>query len=418
MTAGAQVASGGAPHRAGRRRRAVLAGAALAWLLLGALAPAPPVRADGGAPNLAYIVSRSASGNGGTLAALDIARRKVTWTTALAAAPTAVQLSVDGRTVFVAENGGNGVVLIDARTHQVSRTFATGAAGDLALDVSVTGALYASIATAGALAAVDLTNMRASQVPVGAGAAGLAMAGPGSDNAAPQDAEVYVTHPQSNTVTIVSSTRHTTVATVAVPGGPEAVVAPGTGGLAYVTTRAGTVVVIGLSDHQVRGTVYSAPGDELGRMDYDAVTGAIYLTDVTRNQVLALAPASIGGDGGAARIPAEPARATAIPGGPSAVAVTFDGAFGFVTQRAAGSVTMLDLGAHQTLATIPVPGQPVAVVTGAYPPALDVRTSNIIGALLYVLAGASILAVAGYFFGWFGAARRWIAARLGSTRPA
>ncbi|HEY7984267.1 MAG TPA: hypothetical protein VID73_08865, partial [Ktedonobacterales bacterium] len=226
----------------------------------------------------------------------------------------------------------------------------------------------------------------------------------------------YVTHPQANTVSIISSTRHTTVATVTVPGGPEAVVAPGTGGLAYVTTHAGTVEVIGLSDHKLRGTVYRAPGDEFGRMDYDAVTGAIYLTDVTRNQVLALAPASISGDGGAARIPAEPARATAIPGGPAAIAVTFDGAFGFVTQRAAGSVTMLDLGAHQTLATIAVPGQPVAVITGAYPPALDVRTSNFIGALLYVLAGASILAVAGYFFGWFGAARRWFASRLGRAR--
>jgi DNA-binding beta-propeller fold protein YncE len=414
MTARAENASRGAPCR---RRRAGLALGALAWLLLSWLAPVPAAHADGGAPNLAYVVSRAATGNGGYLAAIDIAQRKLAWRIALASAPSAVQLSVDGRTVYVAESGAHGVVLIDARSHHETAALATGAASDLALDVSVTGALFASNSAPGTLAAVDTESAKvAAYIPVGVGATGLAVAGPGSDSARPQDSEVYVTHPEADSVTIVSATRHTVVATVTVPGGPQAVVAPGTGGLAYVTTRAGTVEIIGLSDHRVRGTVYAAPGDEFGRMDYDAVTGAIYLTDVTRDQALALAPASINGDGGATHIPAEPARTTHIAGGPSAVAVTFDGAFAFVTQREAGSVTMLDLAAHQTLAAIDVPGHPVAVITGAYPPALDTQASTIVGVLLYVLAGASILAVAGYFFGWFGRARRWLITHLGRSR--
>jgi YVTN family beta-propeller protein len=392
-------------------RRAALA--ALAWLLFAWLALAPRARADGGAPNLAYVVSQSTSGNGGFLAAIDIAQRKVTWRVALAAAPTAVQLSVDGRTVYVAENAAHGVVLIDARSHHRTAAIATGPASDLALDVSVTGILFAASSAPGRLAVVD--PQRASvvaRIPIEANAAGAALAGPGSDSAAPQDSEIYVAHPSSNTVSILSATRHAVEATVAVPGGPQWVVAPGTGGLAYVATRTGTVEVVGLSNHRVRGTVYTAPGDAFGRMDYDAVTGAIYVPDETRNQVLALAPAFIS-DSGAARIPAEPERAIPIAGAPSAVAVTFDGAYGFVTQRDAGSVTMLDLAAHQALATIAVPGHPVAVITGAYPPALDAQTASRVGVLLYVLAGAAALAVAGYFFGWFGAAGRWLTALWG-----
>jgi YVTN family beta-propeller protein len=413
MTVPAHGAARGAPRR---RRHTALALGALAWLLFCWLAPTPGAHADGGAPNLAYVVSQSTSGGSGSLAAIDIAQRKLTWHMALGAAPTAVQLSLDGRTVYVAANAPNGVLLIDARNHRVTSALATGAAGDLALDTSVTGALFASIGATGRLAMVDAQNARvAASISVGAGAAGLAVAGPGSDSARPQDTEIYVTHPNANTVSIVSATARAVVATVAVPGGPRTAVAPGTGGLAYVTTRSGTVELIGLSDHRVRGTVYATPGDELGRMDYDAVTGAIYLTDVTRNQVLALAPASISGDG-TVHIPAEPARTISIAGGPSAVAITFDGAFGFVTQREAGSVTMLDPAAHQTLATIAVSGHPVAVITGAYPPALDAQTSNVVGALLYVLAGASMLAVAGYFFGWFATARRWLAARRGRSR--
>ena len=415
MTVRAHGAARGVLHH---RRQAALALGTLAWLLFAWLAPAPGARADGGAPNLAYVVSQSASGSGGSLATIDIAQRKVAWQMALGATPTAVQLSLDGRTVYVAASAPNGVLLVDARSHRVTKALATGAASDLALDTSVTGALFASIGATGRLAMVDVQNARvAASIPVGAGAAGLAVAGPGSDSARPQDTEIYVTLPDANTVQIVSATARAVVATAAVPGGPRTAVAPGTGGLAYVATRSGTVELIGLSDHRLRGTVYAAPGDELGRMDYDAVTGAIYLTDVTRNQVLALAPASLGGDG-AVHIPAEPARTIPIAGGPSAVAITFDGAYGFVTQREAGSVAMLDLAAHQTLATITVPGHPVAVITGAYPPALDAQTSNVVGVLLYVLAGASVLVVAGYFFGWFGAARRWLAARLGRSRSA
>jgi DNA-binding beta-propeller fold protein YncE len=416
MTARARDAARGAPRQ---RRRTSFALGALLWLLLGWLAPMPAAHADGGAPNLAYVVSRAATGNGGSLAVIDVAQRKLAWQVPLAAAPNAVQLSADGRTVYVAESGANGVVLLDARSHRVTAALRTGAAGDLALDISVTGALFASNGATGRLAVVDPARARVTaSIPVGMGAAGLAVAGPGSDSANAQDTEIYVAHPEANSVTIVSATHHTVLSTVTIPGGPQAVVAPGTGGLAYVATRAGTVELIGLTDHQRHGTVYSAPGDEFGRMDYDAVTGEIYLADVTRDQVVALAPASLGGDSGAARVPAEPARMTPIAGGPSAVAITFDGAFGFVTQREAGSVTMLDLAAHQSLATIAVEGQPVAVITGAYPPALDARTADVVGMLLYVLAGVSALAVAGYFFGWFGAARRWLNAWIGRSRSA
>jgi YVTN family beta-propeller protein len=53
------------------------------------------------------------------------------------------------------------------------------------------------------------------------------------------------------------------------------------------------------------------------------------------------------------------------------VAVTCDGAYGFVAQHAAGTVAMLDPSTHRLLATITVGGSPTALVTGPYPPAVS-----------------------------------------------
>ena len=75
-------------------------------------------------------------------------------------------------------------------------------------------------------------------------------------------------------MTVISTlNRKSAFATISVPGGPLSVTVPATGGVAYVGTRAGTVVALSLARHKVIGTLLRLPTGPIGLMDYDAVTG-------------------------------------------------------------------------------------------------------------------------------------------------
>src|SRR5260221_4878720 len=119
-------------------------------------------------------------------------------------------------------------------------------------------------------------------------------------------------------------------------------------------------------------------------MDYDGITGQVYVPNITRNEVAVLRPASAPSGGGVAQLPTEPARTLAVGGGPAAVAITFDGAYGFVAQGAAGSVTMLDIAAHHTVATLAVGGKPRALIPRSLPPLLGRQAAHILGVLVHL----------------------------------
>ena len=93
-------------------------------VVLGAtLALVPAARADGGAPNLAYV-----SGAPGGVAIIDIASQKITGTVQVAGDPRGMTLSLDGRSLYVALAAKNGVAVIDAQAKQVVNTLSTGPA--------------------------------------------------------------------------------------------------------------------------------------------------------------------------------------------------------------------------------------------------------------------------------------------------
>src|SRR6202043_3058951 len=68
--------------------------------------------------------------------------------------------------------------------------------------------------------------------------------------------------------------------TVPVAGGPQYISIPG-GFTAYVTTRQGTVVAVDLNTRQVIGTLLSR--GQFGPMDYNAITGEVYVPDQQHN---------------------------------------------------------------------------------------------------------------------------------------
>ncbi|MGZ3715053.1 MAG: YncE family protein [Ktedonobacterales bacterium] len=360
--------------------------------------------ADGGAPNLAYIAGGGSGAN--DLVVIDIAKRSVTGHVTVGGAPAGVVLSADGRFAYVTQSAKNSLAIVDARDLHVAATVPVGSQPQvLALDQTETpNVLY--IANSGG-DTVSVVNPDARKVvatfPVGQHPGGLAIALNGT-GIVPQDindAELYVANTGSDSVTVISTEHRRVLATIPVPGGPVGVVVPQSGGVAYVSLRSGAVAVVSLAKHTLLGTLLPPPPGATtlpGTMDYDAVTGQVYVPEPATGNVVVLAPASAGSGGASPVLPTEPARALSFGGGPSAVAITFDGAYGFVTQRDAGKATMFDVGTHKPLAEIAVGGAPRAVVTGAYPPLLNRQTANVaaylVTALLVLVLAVSVFFVA------------------------
>lgn len=373
----------------------------LVLLLLTAAIPTGTARADGGAPNLAYVAG--AGQHGDELAILDIASRKVTGHVSLGGTPTAVVLSFDARFAYVTEATANRLAVVDTRTLQVAATVAAGAhpqAVILAGSAGVT-ALFVTARDSNAVEIINADTHRAvASVPVGSQPLGEALAAQGSgiNDSDINDAEVYVANSGSTSISVISTDHRRVIATIPTPGAPIGVVVPATGGVAYVTTQAGAVLALSLARHTVLGTIFQLPaGHTPGQMDYNAVTGQIGVPDPAGNVVYILRPASAGDAGQAPSLPNEPARVIPIGGGPVAIAITFDGAYAFVAEHDAGSVAMVDAPTRRLLATISVGGTPRGLVTGSYPPLVDRQTANIgafiIIALIIIVMAYGVFAV-------------------------
>ncbi len=374
---------------------ALAAALALVWLLL-AFAGHPGVaRADGGAPNLVYVAG--AGTNGGDLVVADIAKHQVTAHIPIGGGPSAVALSGDSRFAYVTQADANSLAIVDAHDQRVTAHLALGRRPSALIydPISSFNLLFASESGDDTVAMIDADKRTVlARFHVGKQPAGLGLAVPGSGIASnlPSEAELYVADSAGDTVTVISTLNRKVVATIPVPGGPLSVTVPATGGVAYVGTRSGTIVAISLARHQVIGTLLRLPTGPIGLMDYDAVTGQIYAPATQAGQVAVLTPVSAGDGTTPPTLPKEPSRTLAFAGGPSAVAITFDGAFAFVAEQSAGRVVMLDPSTRATLATLAVGGSPRALVTGAFPPVLSTQGANIAGILISLAVLAAIVA--------------------------
>ena len=361
-------------------------------MTLGALAvwwggAVPAAHADGGAPNLAYVVGGGKSGD--QLVVLDIGQRSVAWSVALGSQPQAVVLSADGRFAYVPEAGANRVAIVDTSAHQVVGSMAVGS-GPQAIATDPSGGLhwlFVANKTSNTLTVLDADTHRVrATLAVGQGPVGVAVATSTSGIRTPGNTsalEVYVANRESRTLSVITTNGLHTVATIALPDAPCALTIPAAGGIAYVATCSGKVLAVGLASHQVLGVLLSDLGGDPGLMDYDAVTGQLYVPVPEKDHVVILRPAVIRADG-SLLAPVEPLRTLTFSGAPSAVAITFDGVLGFVAGSGSGQVVEMDVATRQTLSTVSVGGAPRAIVTGPYPPALNRQTANILTTLVYV----------------------------------
>lgn len=373
-----------------------LAVVAVLGLVFAAAIPVGTTRADGGAPNLAYIAG--AGQHGEDLTVLDIASRKVTGHVQISGTPTSVVLSYDARYAYVTEATAGRLAVVDTRTLQVIGTVAAGRHPQAVVLTAGAGVstlfVTARDSNAVEIIAADSRHLLAS-VAVGAQPLGEALAGQGSGikDSDINDAELYVANSGSDSVSVISTDRQRVIATIPTPGAPVGIAIPSAGGVAYVATQSGAILALSLARHSVLGTLFQLPaGHTPGQMDYNAVTGQISVPDPAGNAVYFLRPASAGDASQTSSLPDEPARVLPIEGGPAAVAITFDGAYAFVAERDAGRVAMVDAPTRQLLATISVGGSPVGLMTGPYPPLVDRQAANI-GAIIVIVLMVGVMAI-------------------------
>jgi DNA-binding beta-propeller fold protein YncE len=315
---------------------------------------APHTHADGGAPNLAYV-----SGTPSGVSVIDVGQAKVTKTIAVVGDPHTILLSQDGGFLYASQPAVGQVSVIRADTgHIFCTAHLTGEPSLLAIDPD-TNTLYAAGSGAAQVTALDPTNCKVLYTfGVNGPVYGIAVAlTAGSGLNGGTSNELWV----ASTVglTIFDDRIGQVLGTVPLPEGPEYLSIP-PGETAYVTTRQGSVDAVGLKTREVRQLLN---GGIFGPMDYDALTGEVYVPDEQHNALDVLSPI----DTGVTTLPTEPERVIHTDDTPESVAITNDGLLGFIAFRG-GKIAMLDLIAHKLVYTVNVGGTPHFIITGLFPP--------------------------------------------------
>lgn len=308
-------------------------------------------RADGGAPNLAYI-----SGTTKGISVVDIQQKAVTNTFSLTGDPQTIYLSLDGRFLYVTQPQLDRVTALTARTGQsFCSVNVPGQPSLLAFDPG-SNLLYAAGNAVASVTAFDPGNCVIKKTIKTSGPVyGMAVANIGSGANGNQ---LWVSVPTGLQV----FDNRGLIASIPIPGGAQYISIP-PGVMVYVTTKNGKLYPVSLSTQQVLSPILS--GGQYGPMDYDALTDDIYVPDMLKKQVDVLNPII----STTPPLPTEPARVISLGVAPVSIAITSDGQFGFIA-LAGGNVAMLDVPGKTVFDTVFVGGNPRFIITGLYPPLL------------------------------------------------
>jgi DNA-binding beta-propeller fold protein YncE len=322
---------------------------------------APHTHADGGAPNLAYV-----SGTSSGVSVIDVGQAKVIKTISVAGDPHTILLSQDGGFLYVSQPASGQVSVIRADTGRIFCTaHLPGEPSLLAIDLDL-NTLYAAGSGSSQVTALDPTNCRILHTfGVNGPVYGLAVAlTAGSSINVSNSNQLWVA--STGGLTIFDDRSEQTLGDVPLPDGPQYLSIP-PGETVYVTTRQGGVDAISLKTREVRQIL---KGGIFGPMDFDALTGEVYVPDKQHNVLNVLSPV----DTSVTSLPTQPERVIHTGGTPESVAITNDGLLGFIALQG-GRVAMLDLIAHRLVYTVDVGGTPHFIITGLYPPpVLDTTT--------------------------------------------
>ena len=343
----------------------------------------PPVHADGGAPNLAYVAGTSEG-----VSIIDIIKQQAAGTLNVAGDPQMILLSVDGKLLYVAQPALKRVAIITTATKATLCTAPfPGHPTLLTLDPG-TNTLYAAGGDATVVEALDpLTCSIQHKMTANGPVTGMAVAIVGSGILGGNGNQVWVASKLGLTIFGASGRQ---LAKVLMADEPSYLCIP-PGPIAYVTTGQGTIDAIDLHSHQVLPRLLT--GGSFGPMDYDATTGEVYVPDRQHHLVDVLSPVG----SVTTTPPHEPIRVISVSAAPQSIAITSDGQFGFIAVQD-GTVVMVDLPGHQVVKIFHVGGQPHFIITGLYPSLLSLtpqqaslvsildNLSHYVAAIIVVLA--------------------------------
>lgn len=341
------------------------------------------VRADGGAPNLAYI-----SGTTKGISVVDIQQKAVTNTFSLTGDPRTIYLSLDGRFLYVTQPQLNRVTALTARTGQsFCSASIPGQPSLLAFDQG-SNMLYTAGSGAATITEIDPSNCAIKKTLKTSGPVyGLAVANIGGSNGN----QVWASVPSGVQV----FDNRGLIASIPIPGGAQYISIP-PGVTVYVASNNGKLYPVSLSTQQVLPPILS--GGQFGPMDYDQQTDEIYVPDMLNKRIDVLNPIV----SAAPPFPTEPARTITLGVAPQSIAITSDGQFGFIA-LAGGNVAMLDVPGKEVFDTLFVGGSPHFIITGLYPPLLgstpsDVNFwSTVVNILAYALIFVLLIVPAVFF---------------------
>lgn len=335
----------------------------------------PPVFADGGAPNLAYVAGTKTG-----VSIIDIQKQKITGNFSLPGNPHTLYLSLDGRFLYVTQPTLGQVTMLSAKTgEEICHVNVPGQPSLMVVD-PYTLTLYAAGSGSSNIVEFDPENCAIKRT--------LSTSGPVQGLAASATntgSQIWVSNPSGIEIFDKSGS----IATIPIPGGPQYIcVPPGTS--AYVTTQRGNVYAVSLYTRQISQALLS--GGEFGPMDYDAYTQQVYIPDKKNQQIDVLTPVSLS----TKTLPHEPGRIIHTDAAPQSIAITSDGQYGFIA-LAGGHVVMLDVLAREVINTFDVGGAPQFVITGLYPPVIGTTPQQasiwgtVINIAAYALVGALVI---------------------------
>lgn len=338
----------------------------------------PPVHADGGAPNLAYVAGTTSGIN-----VIDIAQQRVTGALDVNGDPQTILLSVDGRLLYVTQPAFKRVAVVATYTKKTLCTAPYPGHPTLLTIDPGTNTLYAAGTDANVVEAIDPMNCTIRHtLTAGGSVEGIAVAIVGGNILGGNGNQLWAA--QSTGLTIFDAMGKQ-LANVAMDDGPRYLSIP-PGQVAYVTTLQGSVDAIDLHSRRIFPRLLS--GGSFGPMDFDETNGEVYVPDRQHNRVDVLAPVSPAANA----TPHEPLRVIAISGSPQSIAITSDGQLGFVAVQD-GTVVMLDIPGRQAVHTFHVGGQPHFIITGLYPSLLSLTPQQ--ATLLSIAENLSHYAAAG-----------------------
>jgi DNA-binding beta-propeller fold protein YncE len=338
-----------------RGNRVVLALFALLWLWTCTCMHAQQAYADGGAPNLAYI-----SGTPSGISVIDIAQRRVIRTIHVDGNPTKILLSLDGTLLFIARPDREQVSIIDTATERLVCSATLPYAPTQLVLAPDMATLYAAGGNGTEISSIDPASCTIrGRVSVGSPITGLAVSLVAS--AFPGSSGDYQLWASTTNAVLVFDTNARLLATFPCPQGPRYLSIP-PGDFTYVATDQGSIEAIDIFAHTMLSPLIT--GGVYGAMDYNEYTGEVYVPDLRHDLVAVIAPPDPNNNGARAH---EPVRTIAVSSPPTAIAITGDGQLGLIAQQN-GTVSLLDLISHHSIATVSVGGHPHFIITGVYPP--------------------------------------------------